>query len=175
QVLCDNDVSADSGRPRPAYQQLLADIEAGLVDAVIVWALDRLHRRPAELERFFEVCDRAGVTRLASVAGDVDLGTNDGRFHARILGAVAKKENDDRRRRIQRAALQAAEQGRISGGGPPPRAWSPPRPSWPVRLSLGSWPASPCEASPPTGTPARSARRPGASGAPRTPSACSTR
>src|SRR4029450_7575864 len=78
QVLCDNDVSADSGRARPAYQQLLTDIEAGLIDAVIVWALDRLHRRPAELERFFEVCDRAGVTRLASVAGDVDLGTNDG-------------------------------------------------------------------------------------------------
>jgi hypothetical protein len=47
---------------RPAYRQLLADIEAGAVDAVIVWALDRLHRRPAELERFFEVCDRAGVT-----------------------------------------------------------------------------------------------------------------
>jgi site-specific DNA recombinase len=113
-------VSADSGRPRPAYQQLLTDIEAGLVDAVIVWALDRLHRRPAELERFFEVCDRAGVTRLASVAGDVDLGTNDGRFHARILGAVAKKENDDRRRRIQRAALQAAEQGRVAGGGTRP-------------------------------------------------------
>ena len=40
QFYCDNDVSADSGRPRPAYQQLLADIEAGLVDAVIVWALD---------------------------------------------------------------------------------------------------------------------------------------
>ena len=106
--------------PRPAYQQLLADIEGGLVDAVIVWALDRLHRRPAELERFFEVCDRAGVTRLASVAGDVDLGTNDDRFHARILGAVAKKENDDRRRRIQRAALQAAEQGRVAGGGTRP-------------------------------------------------------
>ncbi len=145
QVYCDNDVSADSSRPRPAYAQLLADIEAGLVDAVIVWALDRLHRRPAELEHFFEVCDRAGVTRLASVAGDVDLGTNDGRFHARILGAVAKKENDDRRRRIQRAALQAAEQGRVAGGGTRPFgytvtacAWSTPRPSGSARPSLGS-------------------------------------
>ena len=123
-VYCDNDVSADSSRPRPAYRQLLADIEAGLVDAVVVWALDRLHRRPAELERFFEVCDRAGVTRLASVSGDVDLGTDDGRFHARILGAVAKKENDDRRRRIQRAALQAAEQGRSTGGGTRPFGYS---------------------------------------------------
>jgi site-specific DNA recombinase len=120
QVYCDNDVSADSGRARPAYRQLLADIEAGLVDAVVVWALDRLHRRPAELERFFEVCDRAGVVRLASVAGDVDLGTADGRFHARILGAVAKKENDDRRRRIQRKALELAEQGHVAGGGTRP-------------------------------------------------------
>jgi site-specific DNA recombinase len=117
EVYCDNDVSADSSRPRPAYRRLLADLDAGTINAVVVWALDRLHRRPAELEHFFEVCDRAGVNKLASVSGDVDLGTDDGRFHARILGAVAKKENDDRRRRVARKHLELAEQGKVSGGG----------------------------------------------------------
>jgi len=42
----DNDVSAYSGKPRPAYARMLADLAAGERDAVIVYNLDRLHRRP---------------------------------------------------------------------------------------------------------------------------------
>lgn len=126
EVYVDNDVSAYSGKARPAYRRLLADLEAGVVDAVVVWHLDRLHRSPAELERFFEVVDRAGVSKLATVTGDVDLGTNDGRFHARILGAVARKESDDKSRRLRRKHLELAQAGKVSGGG---RAfgWEPDR------------------------------------------------
>lgn len=70
---------------------MLTDLAEGLIDGGIVYDLDRLHRQPAELEEFFAICDRAGVDKLASVAGDVDLATHDGRFHARILGAVSHK------------------------------------------------------------------------------------
>ncbi len=45
EVYEDNDVSATSGRLRPAYQRMLSDLEAGRVDAVVVWDLDRLHRQ----------------------------------------------------------------------------------------------------------------------------------
>src|SRR5579871_4761609 len=78
EVYVDNDASAWRGRSRPEYRRLLEDVKSGVVDAVVVWALDRLHRAPRELEEFFEVCDAAGVTALASVSGDVDLGTHDG-------------------------------------------------------------------------------------------------
>src|SRR6516164_6637091 len=88
-VYEDNDVSAYRGKPRPEYRRMLADLSAGLLDAVVVWDLDRLFRQPRELEAFLDVCDAAGVTNLATVTGDVDLGTHDGRFTARILGAVA--------------------------------------------------------------------------------------
>src|SRR5947209_1189182 len=108
----DDDVSAYTGRHRPAYRQMLDDISGGVVDAVVVWHLDRLHRQPKELEEFFEVCDRAGVRALASVTGDVDLATDDGRFMARILGAVARKESDDKSRRIRRKALELAQAGK---------------------------------------------------------------
>ena len=40
----DNDVSAYSGKPRPQYERMLADLAAGARDAVIVYNLDRLHR-----------------------------------------------------------------------------------------------------------------------------------
>jgi site-specific DNA recombinase len=42
----DNDVSAFSGKPRRSYARMLADLESGARDAVIVYNLYRLHRRP---------------------------------------------------------------------------------------------------------------------------------
>ena len=46
---------------------MLADIREGQIDGVLVYALDRLHRQPAELEEFFSVCDAAGIKTLGSV------------------------------------------------------------------------------------------------------------
>lgn len=109
----DDDVSAYSGKHRPEYHRLLDDMRAGTVDAVVVWHLDRLHRHPRELEEFFEVCDTAGVRSMASVTGDTDLATHDGRFLARILGAVARKESDDKSRRITRKHEEMARSGRL--------------------------------------------------------------
>src|SRR3954468_15069106 len=85
----DDDVSAYSGRRRRHYGRMLDDLRAGVIDGVVVWHLDRLHRQPKELEEFFDVCKAARVDRLASVTGDVDLADHDGQFLARILGAVA--------------------------------------------------------------------------------------
>jgi site-specific DNA recombinase len=116
----DDDVSAYSGKPRPAYWRMLDDLRGGFLDAVVVWDLDRLHRQPRELEEFFDLCKGAGVSRLASVSGDVDLSTHDGQFLARILGAVAKKESDDKSRRIRRKHEELAQAGKIAGGGTRP-------------------------------------------------------
>lgn len=116
----DDDVSAYNARTRPAYRELLRDIREQTVDAVVVWHLDRLHRQPKELEEFFEACDGAGLTLLASVSGDTDLASDDGRFAARILGAVARKESDDKSRRIRRKAAELASRGKVAGGGTRP-------------------------------------------------------
>jgi DNA invertase Pin-like site-specific DNA recombinase len=120
EVYVDDDRSAYSGKPRPEYRRMLDDIRAGARDAVVVWHLDRLHRQPKELEEFFEVCDAARLTALASVTGDTDLSSHDGRFLARILGAVARKESDDKSRRITRKHLELAQAGRATGGGARP-------------------------------------------------------
>jgi DNA invertase Pin-like site-specific DNA recombinase len=115
----DNDVSAYSGKKRPAYERMLTDIEAGKLDAVVVWDLDRLHRRPIELEHFIDLADTHHLA-LATVSGDTDLGTDSGRLFARIKGAVARSEGERKSARQQRAQLQAAERGLPAGG---PRAF----------------------------------------------------
>lgn len=119
EVYVDNDIGAWSGKRRPAYRRMLDDMKAGAVDAVVVYHLDRLTRRPVELEEFFEVADAAGIRNLACVTGDVDLSTHDGQFLARILGAVARKESDDKSRRTRRKHLELAERGVAVGGGRP--------------------------------------------------------
>ena len=115
----DSDISAYSGKRRPEYRRLLEEIEAGVIDAVVVYHADRLHRHPRELEDFIELC-QATRTKLATVSGDVDLSTHEGQLLARITGAVARKESDDKSRRIQRKHQEIALAGRSSGGGTRP-------------------------------------------------------
>jgi site-specific DNA recombinase len=107
----DNDRSASNGQPRPAYSRLLADIRAGLIDAVVVWDLDRLHRRPAELEEFIDLADEKRLA-LATVGGDTDLSSDGGRLFARIKGAVAKAEVERKSARQKRANQQQRAAGK---------------------------------------------------------------
>jgi site-specific DNA recombinase len=136
EVFVDNDVSAYNGKGRASYKRLLADIEAGRVDAVIVWHLDRLHRQPKELETFIEVCQQAGVTDVATVTGNLDVGNDDGLFQARILTAVAAKESADKARRIRRKHEELAANGHPLGGVAVPFGYRYVRPT---RASPGAW------------------------------------
>src|SRR5487761_1325051 len=79
-----NDVSAYSGKPRPQWGRLLADIAAGHLDAVACWHVDRLTRSPRELEDVIDLHDKHGV-QLATVTGEIDLSTPTGRLVARTL------------------------------------------------------------------------------------------
>ena len=112
----DNDVSAYSGKRRPEYERMLADVRDGLRDAVIVYNMDRLTRRPIELEEFTAVCERAGLRYVATATADVDLGSDDGLFMARITAAVAAKESARKSERVRRKMQQNAELGKPGGG-----------------------------------------------------------
>lgn len=105
----DNDLSATKG-VRPAYRQMLQDIRDKRIDAVAAWHLDRLHRQPAELEEFITLADKHNIA-LATVTGDVNLATDNGRLIARITGAVARAEIERKSARQRRAGQQKAERG----------------------------------------------------------------
>jgi site-specific DNA recombinase len=115
-VYIDNDLSAYSGKPRPAYRRMLDAVAAGLIDVVLAWHTDRLHRRPTELEEYIAASDTHGVPTHTVKAGALDLATPSGKLVARQLGAVARYEVDHAIERQQRARLQAATAGRWGGG-----------------------------------------------------------
>lgn len=115
-VYQDNDTSATSTRPREHYQRMLADIEAGIIDAVMVWDVDRLTRKPRELEDIIDLANRFKID-LASVGGEIDLATAQGRLIARIKGNVAKHEAEQTSRRAKAKHRERAAKGLPSGGG----------------------------------------------------------
>lgn len=116
----DDDISAWSGKRRPEFERLLADLRAGAVRGVLVYHLDRLTRGDLRvLESFVDLCDELRV-ELGCVTGDVDLATSTGRLTARMLGSLARYESDHKSERIRRKHEEIAANGRVSGGGSRP-------------------------------------------------------
>lgn len=121
EVYIDNDVSAYSGTKRPAYGQMMADIEDGHRDGVLIYHPDRLSRRPIEIERFLETLQTAGVNQVRFVAsGGLDIETGDGVFTLRVLGIAAAHESEAKARRIKRKNDERAAAGlpHVSGTRP---------------------------------------------------------
>ncbi|BBX97038.1 recombinase family protein [Mycobacterium lacus] len=107
----DNDKSATNGKPRPAYQRMLADIAEDRVGAIVAWHTDRLYRQPRDLEDLIDLADEHKLA-LATVSGDIDLSTDMGRLVARLVGATSKGETERKSARQRAAARQKAEHGR---------------------------------------------------------------
>jgi site-specific DNA recombinase len=108
----DNNLSASKRDVvRPEYNRLVKDIKNGKVDVVVVWDIDRLTRRPLELEQFAETCEAAGMTEdIHTVSGPVAL------LFARIKGAVAAEEARKTAERGARKKLELAQAGKPHGG-----------------------------------------------------------
>jgi site-specific DNA recombinase len=118
-VLCDNDVSATSGKRRPEWETLLGMIEDHAMDRLVVWAADRLLREPTDLEKLIKLCERENMP-IATATGDLDLSNDQGRLVARILTAVAKGEVERKSARQKLANSEAALAGTRRKGTPRP-------------------------------------------------------
>lgn len=115
EVFVDNDISATTGKPRPAYQRMLAMVEAGEVDAIVCWHPDRLYRTVVDLNDLVKVCDKSRAQIATVNAGHVDLTTPTGRLVAGLLAQVAKYEGEHKAERWKRSYIQ-----RRNAGTPPP-------------------------------------------------------
>src|SRR5260370_180669 len=69
---------------RPALKRLLADIEAGAIDAVVVYKVDRLTRSLADFAKIVEVFDAKGVS-FVSVTQQFNTTTSMGRLTLNML------------------------------------------------------------------------------------------
>jgi site-specific DNA recombinase len=121
----DSDLSAyATGTIRPEYERMLEDIELGQADAIVSWKLDRLLRRPRELEKLLELCERSGA-RIATLQDGIDTSTNFGEVMPRMLSIFAEMESKNISIRQRSKAAELAAAGRHHGGGTRPYGLSP--------------------------------------------------
>ena len=103
---------------RPALQQLLADIEEGLVDVVVVYKIDRLSRSLMDFSKLVEVFDRAGVT-FVSVTQSFNTTTSMGRLTLNILLSFAQFEREVIAERVRDKIRASRQKGIWMGGSVP--------------------------------------------------------
>lgn len=103
---------------RPALQRLLADIDDGLVDVVVVYKIDRLSRSLMDFSRLVEVFDRNGVT-FVSVTQSFNTTTSMGRLTLNILLSFAQFEREVTAERIRDKFRASRMKGMWMGGNTP--------------------------------------------------------
>ena len=76
---------------RPALQRLMADVEAGKVDSVIVYKVDRLSRSLLDFARILEAFETHHVS-FVSVTQQINSATSMGRLMLNVLLSFAQFE-----------------------------------------------------------------------------------
>lgn len=100
---------------RPALKQLLKDIEAGLIDVIVVYKIDRLSRSLMDFAKLVEVFDRNNVT-FVSVTQSFNTTTSMGRLTLNILLSFAQFEREVIGERIRDKFAASRKRGMWMGG-----------------------------------------------------------
>ncbi|MBI2717208.1 MAG: recombinase family protein [Rhizobiales bacterium] len=100
---------------RPALKRLLADIEEGLVDVIVVYKIDRLSRSLMDFAKLVEVFDRKGVT-FVSVTQSFNTTTSMGRLTLNVLLSFAQFEREVIGERIRDKFAASRKKGMWMGG-----------------------------------------------------------
>ena len=109
---------------RPALKRLLCDIEAGKVDVVVVYKIDRLTRSLPDFARMIEIFDRRPVS-FVSVTQAFNTTTSMGRLTLNVLLSFAQFEREVTGERI-RDKIAASKAKGMWMGGTVPLGYDPP-------------------------------------------------
>ncbi|MBI5725836.1 MAG: recombinase family protein [Planctomycetes bacterium] len=102
---------------RPALQKLMADIERGRVDCIVVYKVDRLSRSLMDFAKLVTLFDQHEVS-FVSVTQQFNTTTSMGRLTLNILLSFAQFEREIIGERIRDKKLASAMKGKYIGGQP---------------------------------------------------------
>jgi site-specific DNA recombinase len=100
---------------RPALQRLLADIDGGLIDTLVVYKVDRLTRSLSDFARIVETFDGRGVS-FVSVTQQFNTTTSMGRLTLNVLLSFAQFEREVTAERIRDKIAASKKKGMWMGG-----------------------------------------------------------
>ncbi|MBI2844855.1 MAG: recombinase family protein [Armatimonadetes bacterium] len=103
---------------RPSLQRLLADVESGRVDVILVYKLDRLSRSLLDFAKLVEVFEQHNVS-FVSITQSFDSSTPMGRLCINVLMSFSQFEREIIGERIRDKVAAAKRRGKFTGGTPP--------------------------------------------------------
>ncbi|MCG3777284.1 MAG: DNA-invertase hin [Nitrospira sp.] len=103
---------------RPALQQLLKDIEAGQIDVIVVYKIDRLTRSLADFAKLVEIFDTKSVSFVA-VTQQFNTTTSMGRLTLNVLLSFAQFERELASERVRDKVAASRRKGKWTGGSIP--------------------------------------------------------
>lgn len=103
---------------RPALRRLMVDIDAGKVDIVVVYKIDRLTRSLADFAKMVELFDRRSVS-FSAVTQQINSATSMGRLMLNVLLSFAQFEREVTGERIRDKIAASKRKGLWMGGVPP--------------------------------------------------------
>lgn len=105
---------------RPGLQDLIRDVEAGLIDKVVVYKLDRLSRSQLDTLFLIEKTFLTNGTDFVSMSENFDTSTPFGRAMIGILAVFAQLEREQIKERMGMGKLARAKEGKWNGGSSEP-------------------------------------------------------
>jgi DNA invertase Pin-like site-specific DNA recombinase len=103
---------------RPALQELLRDIESGLVDVVAIYKLDRISRTLLDFVRLMDLFEQYGFSFVA-VTQNFDTAESTGRLILNVLLTFAQFEREIASDRLRDKFSAMRQRGMFVGGNPP--------------------------------------------------------
>lgn len=103
---------------RPDLQRLLADVRAGLVDALVVYQLDRLSRDVRDFSNIYSLLEEHHVMFI-SIKENIDTTTPIGKAMMYVTVVFAQMERETIAARVTDNMLGLAKKGYWTGGNPP--------------------------------------------------------
>lgn len=117
QVYSDGRISGGH-MERPALLSMIEAIEAGQIDIVVVYKVDRLTRSLADFAKLVDVFDRHGVS-FVSITQAFNTTTSMGRLTLNVLLSFAQFEREVTAERIRDKIAASKKRGQWMGGLPP--------------------------------------------------------
>jgi site-specific DNA recombinase len=100
---------------RPALQRLLKDVDAGRVDAIVVYKIDRLTRSLSDFAKLVEAFDARSISFVA-VTQQFNTTTSMGRLTLNVLLSFAQFERELSSERVRDKVAASRRKGKWTGG-----------------------------------------------------------
>ncbi len=114
-TLYDDGGYSGGNMERPAFKRLLADVESGRIQVIVIYKVDRLTRALSDFARIVEVLDRNGAS-FVSITQAFNTTTSMGRLTLNVLLSFAQFEREVTGERIRDKIAASKKKGMWMGG-----------------------------------------------------------